>query len=64
MYVEVIRNLINLPASDLNYDAELKRATSRQIAIAVEEMKNNGGKNKGRIAACEKELRRRDRTDA
>ncbi len=61
MYVEVIRNLIILPATDLNYVAELKRATSRQIAIALEEMKNNGGKNKSRIAACERELKRRDR---
>ena len=61
MYVDVIKNLCTLPATDLNFTADLKRATPRQIALAIETMKNNGGKNKSRITACERELKRRDR---
>lgn len=61
MYVDVIKSLCSLPANDLNFAAELKRATQRQIALAIETMKNNGGKNKSRIKACERELKRRDR---
>lgn len=61
MYVDVIKSLCSLPATDLNFTAELKRATQRQIVLAIETMKNNGGKNKIRIKACERELKRRDR---
>lgn len=61
MYMNVIRSLVSLPATDVNFTAELKRATSNQIRLAVETMERNGGKNKGRIAACKRELRRRDR---
>lgn len=61
MYMNVIRSLCLLPATDLNFTAELKRATSNQIRLAIETMERNGGKNKGRIAACKRELRRRDR---
>ncbi|MBT9667639.1 hypothetical protein [Roseburia hominis] len=50
-----------LPVMDLNFTADLKRATSDQIRIAIEKMQKNGGKNKTRIAACESELKRRDR---
>ena len=45
MYVDVIKSLCSLPATDLNFTAELKRATPRQIALAIETMKDNGGKN-------------------
>lgn len=55
MYVDVIKSLVSLPATDLNFTAELKRATPRQIVLAIETMKDNGGKNKSRIAACERE---------
>lgn len=61
MYTDIIKSLVTLPATDLNFTADLKRATSNQIRIAVETMERNGGKNKGRIAACKRELRRRDR---
>lgn len=61
MYMNVIKSLCSLPATDLNFTAELKRATPRQIALAIETMKDNGGKNKSRIKACERELKRRDR---
>lgn len=61
MYMNVIRSLCSLPATDLNFTAELERATSNQIRLAIETMEQSGGKNKGRIAACKRELRRRDR---
>ena len=61
MYTDIIKSLVSLPATDQNFTAELKRATQRQIALAIEIMKNNGGKNKSRIKACERELKRRDR---
>lgn len=61
MYTDIIKSLVSLPATDLNFVADMKRATQRQIALAIETMKNNGGKNKSRIKACERELKRRDR---
>lgn len=61
MYMNVINSLVSLPATDLNFTAELERATSNQIRLAIEMMERNGRKNKGRIAACKRELRRRDR---
>lgn len=61
MYVDAIKSLCYLPATDLNFTAALQRATPRQIALAIEVMKDNGGKNKSRIKACERELKRRAR---
>lgn len=61
MYMNVIRSLCSLPATDLNFTAELERATSNQIRLAIEMMEQSGGKNKGRIAACKRELKRRDK---
>lgn len=61
MYMNVINSLVSLPATDLNFTANLERATSNQIRLAIETMERNGGKNKTRIAACKRELKRRDR---
>lgn len=61
MYMNVINSLVSLPATDLNFTADLKSATSNQIRIAIETMERNGGKNKTRVAACKRELKRRDR---
>lgn len=55
----VVNNLCLLPATDLNFTSELNRATAYQIKQAIETMKQNGGKNKGRIKACERELENR-----
>lgn len=55
----VVNNLCSLPATDLNFTPELNRATAYQIKQAIETMKQNGGKNKGRIKACERELENR-----
>lgn len=63
MYMNVIRSLCSIPATDLNFTTELKRATSNQIRLAIEMMEQSGGKNKGRIAACKRELKRRNRND-
>lgn len=61
MYIDVIKGLVSLPATDLNFVADLERATENQIRLAIETMERNGGKNKGRIAACKRELKRRDK---
>ncbi len=45
MYMNVIRSLCSLPATDLNFTAELKRATSNQIRLAIETMEQSGGQN-------------------
>ncbi len=55
----VVSNLCSLPATDLNFISELNRATAYQIKQAIETMKQNGGKNKGRIKACDRELENR-----
>lgn len=55
----VVSNLCSLPATDLNFTSELNRATAYQIKQAIETMQHNGGKNKGRIKACERELENR-----
>ena len=59
--MDVTKSLCSLSATDLNFTADLKRATSDQIRLAIEKMQKNGGKNKTRIAACERELKGRDR---
>ena len=55
--------LTSLPATDLNYTSALNGATSLQIKLALEVMRNREGKDKGRIKACERELRRRNKDD-
>lgn len=52
--------LTSLPATDLNYTSALNGATRLQIKLALEVMRNREGKDKGRIKACERELKRRD----
>ena len=54
-----VHTLTSLPATDLNFTACLQIATDNQIRIALETMRNREGKDKGRIKACETELKRR-----
>lgn len=61
MSMDIIRALSELPADDINFKSALSGATSNQIRIALEVMRHRDGKDKTRIAACERELRRRDR---
>lgn len=51
--------LTSLPATDLNFVSCLKSATNLQIDMALDVMRNRDGKDKGRIAACDRELKQR-----
>lgn len=61
MHTYTVRALTSLPATDLNFVSCLKCATNLQIEMALEVMRNREGKDKGRIKACEMELRRRNK---
>ena len=56
-----VHTLTSLPATDLNFTSCLQRATDNQIRLALETMRNREGKDKGRIKACERELKRREK---
>lgn len=56
---ENVRGLISVPASDLNYRSILLRSSIKDIEEAIDRMIESGGKHKGRINACERELKRR-----
>ena len=56
-----VQTLTSLPATDLNFTSCLQRATDNQIRIALETMRNRDGKDKGRIKACERELKRSEK---
>lgn len=60
--INQVRTLCTLPAADLNYKLELKRSSIEEIREAVETMKL-GGKHKGRISACERELKKREKDE-
>lgn len=56
-----VSTLASIPATDLNFVSTLKEATNQQIEQALAIMRNRDGKDKGRIRACERELRRREK---
>ena len=58
-----VHTLTSLPATDLNFTSCLQRATDNQILLALETMRKRDGKDKGRIKACERELKRRNKDD-
>ena len=58
---DTVHTLTSLPETDLNFTSCLQRATQNQIRLALETMRNRDGKDKGRIKACEMELKRRDK---
>ena len=60
IHTDTVHALTSLPATDLNFTSCLQRATDNQIRLALETMQNRDGKDKGRIKACERELKRRD----
>ena len=60
---DTVHALTSLPATDLNFVSCLKSATNLQIEMALEVMRNREGKDKGRIKACEMELKRRNKDD-
>lgn len=51
--------LIVVPASDINYKMLLKEATREQLKEAIELMENRNCRDKSRIDACRRELRKR-----
>ena len=59
--IDTIHALSSLPADDLNFKSCLQRATDNQIRLALETMRNRDGKDKGRIKACERELKRMEK---
>ena len=58
---DTVHSLTSLPATDLNFTSCLQRATDNQIRLALEAMRNRDSKDKGRIKACERELKRRNK---
>lgn len=63
IHVDKVHSLTSIPATDLNFVLCMKSATNLQIEMALEVMRNREGKDKSRIAACERELKRRVRAD-
>ena len=59
IHTDTVHALTSLPTTDLNFVSCLKSATNLQIEMALEVMRNRDGKDKGRINACERELKRR-----
>lgn len=55
----VIVTLTTRPANSPAYNIDLSRATKDQIELALNYMNKGTGRNKTRILACERELRRR-----
>ena len=58
---DTVRTLTSLPATDINFTSCLQRATDNQIRLALETMRKREGKDKGRIKACERELKGREK---
>ena len=59
IHTDTVHALTSLPATDLNFVSCLKGTTDLQIEMALEVMRNRDGKDKGRIKACERELKQR-----
>ena len=61
IHTDTVHALTSLPATDLNFVSCLKGTTDLQIEMALEVMRNRDGKDKGRIAECDRELKRRNK---
>ena len=61
IHTDTVHALTSLPATDLNFVSCLKGATDLQIEMALEVMRNRDSKDKSRIAACDRELKRRNK---
>ena len=59
IHTDTVHALTSIPETDLNFVSCLKSATNLQIEMALEVMRNRDGKDRGRIKACEMELKRR-----
>lgn len=56
---QIVSCLITVPSTDGNFICHLGYASAEQLKEAISIMESNGGKNKSRIAACRRELRKR-----
>ena len=56
---DTVHSLSSLPAADGNFISVMNRATDEEISQAIDVMENSIGKHKGRITACQRELRKR-----
>lgn len=56
---DTVHALVTLPATDLNFVSVLQSANADKIRSAINFMKASDGMHKGRIKACERELKRR-----
>ncbi len=56
---QIVNCLITVPSTDGNFICHLGYASAEQLKEAISIMESNGGKNKSRIAACRRELRKR-----
>lgn len=61
--IDIVHSLSTLPANDGNFKSALERAKNEDIEKAIQKMKDNGGQNKGRISACEREIHKRKRLE-
>lgn len=57
--LDTVHDLSSLPATDGNFISVLNRATDEEINKAIEIMESSSGQHKGRITACQRELRKR-----
>ena len=55
--LDTVHSLSSLPATDGNFISVLNRATDAEIEQAIDVMENSSGQHKGRITACQRELR-------
>lgn len=51
--------LTSVPPTDSNYPSALERATDAELQEAIQIMESRDGKDKSRITACRRELKRR-----
>lgn len=57
--IDTVHCLSSLPSTDGNFLSALSKATDAEISQAIFDMESDGGQHKGRIAACQRELRKR-----
>lgn len=60
-HTDTVHALTSLPADDGNFKSALEHATDIQIMTALEAMRSRSKSDKTRMAACERELKRRAR---
>ena len=57
--LDTVHSLSSLPATDGHFISVLHRAKDDEISQAIDVMENSSCKHKGRINACQRELRKR-----